>query len=553
MLFVVVVIASSTALYLSRLGFASDDWAFLGSLTTHGDLSAPGRSVEHDFAVYLRPRPVQVAYQALLFAAFGPDPLGYHLVNMAVLALMAMFGYLVLRELGVSRRPAVAVALVYGLLPHYSTDRFWWSAFGYGAAMTLALASLFADLRALQCRRAALWRWKAAALAALAASGLGFEVAIPLLAAAVPLLWYRARRQPEGPLGARLGRTETIAFLGSNVLVLAAIVAFKSAAAPGVGVPGSYLRHLARLALGSTATSFGSYGVGLPEATRWAAATVDGGTLAAGVALALVVGLYLGGLGRRDASIGWPVRVWLRLVAAGLLVFALGYGIFLSNARILFSSSGTSNRVAIAAAAGVAMIWVGLVGAVSAAVPRRWRSAVLAVPVAALCLSGFLIVHGLAASWAEAWERQQVLLADIGTRLPRLEPHTTIILDGVCPYIGPAIVVESNWDLAGALETLYDDPTVRADTVSANLAVDDDGLITRLYADHTAHYAYSPRLLVFDARDGVLRPLPDAQAARIWWSTRDAPDCPRGTPGRGTTLFGWDGRYQRLERDHLWG
>jgi hypothetical protein len=165
----------------------------------------------------------------------------------------------------------------------------------------------------------------------------------------------------------------------------------------------------------------------------------------------------------------------------------------------------------------------------------------------------FAIVHGLAASWAEAWERQQVLLVDIRTRLPRLERHTTIILDGVCPYLGPAIVFESNWDLAGALETLYDDPTVRADTVSANLAVDDDGLATRLYANHTSHYAYSPRVLVFDAHDGAPRPLPDAQASRIWWTTRDEAKCPSGTPGHGTTLFQWNGWYQRLERDHLWG
>jgi hypothetical protein len=552
-LFVAVVIALSTALYLPRLGFASDDWAFLGSLTTHGDLSAPGRSVEHDFAVYLRQRPVQMAYQTLLFGAFGPNPIGYHLVNTFVLALMAVLGYLVLREFGVSRRPAVAVAVVYGLLPHYSTDRFWWSAFGYGAAMTLAFASLYADMRALRSRGAALWFWKAAALTALAASGLGFEIALPLLAAALPLLWYRARRQAEGPLGGRVGRTGAMMFLGCNVVVLAAIVTFKGAVSAGIGVPGSYLHHLARLALGSTATSFGSYGVGLPEATRWAVATVDGVTLAAGIALASVVGVYLGGLGRRDASIDWSVRTWLKFVAAGLLVFALGYGIFLTNARILFSSSGISNRVAIAAAAGLAMIWVGLAGAVSAAVPRRWRAVVLALPVAALCLSSFLIVHGLAASWAEAWQRQQALLADIRTRLPTLEPHTTIILDGDCSYIGPAVVFDSNWDLSGALETVYDDPTVRADVVSANLGVGDDGLSTRLYADHTARYAYSPRLLVFDARDGAFRPLADARAARAWWTSREEPECPRGASGYGTTLFRWDGWYRRLERDHLWG
>ena len=147
-----VIIAASTVQYVARLGFASDDWAFLGSLTTHGDLSAPGRSVEHDFAIYLSARPVQVAYQTLLYDAFGPNLLGYHLVNAVVLAVMGALGYLVLRELAMPRLPAVAVAVTYGLLPHYSTDRFWWAAFGYSAAMMLALASMYADLRAVRSR-----------------------------------------------------------------------------------------------------------------------------------------------------------------------------------------------------------------------------------------------------------------------------------------------------------------------------------------------------------------------------------------------------------------
>jgi hypothetical protein len=552
-LFVAVIIAASTAQYVPRLGFASDDWAFLGSLTTHGDLSAPGRSLEHDFAMHLRPRPVQVAYQTLLYHAFGPNPLGYHFVNTLVLAAMGALGYLILRELHVPRLPAVAVAVTYGLLPHYSTDRFWWAAFGYSAAMTLAFASLYADLRALRSKNGARWLWKAAALAALAASGLGYEIALPLLAAAVPLLWYRSRRAPDGAFSPLLGRRDAIVFLGSNVLVLAAVVAVKLAFPVGVGVGGSYPLHLARLAVGSVATGFGTYGLGLPEGSRWAIATVDRPTLAAGIALAAVIAVYLGTLGRRDPSKTWPLRHWLGLVASGVLVFALGYGIFLTNGRILFSSTGISNRVSIAAAAGVAMIWIGIAGAVSVATPSHWRAWIFAVPVAALCLSGFLIVHGLAATWAEAWQRQQTLLADIRTHLPVLEPGTTIILDGACPYVGSGIVFESNWDLAGALETRYGDPTVRADVVSANLGVDDEGLSTRLYVDHTARYDYDRQLLVFDARNSAVRPLKDADAARTWWATRQEPDCPRGGAGYGTVLFSWDGWYRRLETAHLWG
>src|SRR5829696_8803897 len=485
-LFVALVIAVSALPYLSRLGFSSDDWAFLGSLTTHGDLSAPGRSTEHEFAAYLRPRPVQVAYQTLLHAAFGTDPLGYHVVNTLVLSAIGALGYLVLRELGLDRLPAVALAVTYGLLPHYSTDRFWWAAFGYGLAMTLAFASLYADLRALRAEGAARWRWKLAALAALAASGLGIEIALPLLAAAVPVLWYRSRqyrsrqyqsrqyqsrRLPGGSPGRGPGRPGTIVFLGGNALVLAAVVAVKLAFPVGVGVGGSYPLHLARLALGSAATGFGSYGAGLPEAVRWAVETVDGTTLGLGVALAVAIGAYVAALSRRDTARTWPLRQWVRLIAAGVVVFALGYGIFLTNGRILFSSTSSSNRVSIAAAAGVAMIWVGLAGAVSVAVGPKWRAWIFAPAVAVLCLSGYLVVQGLAAGWAEAWQREQTALAAIRERLPVLEPGTVIVLDGACPYVGPAVVFESNWDLAGALETHYGDPTVRADVASANLTV----------------------------------------------------------------------------------
>jgi hypothetical protein len=551
--FVASIIAVSAALYVRRLGFASDDWAFLGSLTTHGDLSAPGRSTEFDFAEHMRTRPVQVVYQNLLYDAFGPNPLGYHVVNTLVLAAMGALGYLVLRELGLSRLPAVAIAVTYGLLPHYSTDRFWWAAFGYGLAMALAFASLYSDLRALRSSGGARWLWKGAALAALAACGLGFEVALPLLAAAVPLLWYRSRRAPGGPLSRQLGRVGAVLFLGSNVLVLGLVVAVKLAFQVGVGVGGSYPLHLARLTVGSVATGFGSYGLGLPEAVRWAVATVDGWTLAVGVAVAGTVAAYVGRVLRSDESRTWSVRRWLRLVVAGVGVFALGYAVFLTNGRILFSSTGISNRVSIGAAAGVAMIWVGLAGALSAAVPSRWRAWVFAMPIGVLSLSGFLVLHGLAAQWAEAWQRQQATLADIRASLPALEPGTTIILDGTCPYVGPAIVFESNWDLAGALETRYGDPTVRADVVSANLTVGDGDVSTRLYLNHTARYGYDRRLLVFDARHSTLRPLPDARTARAWWATRRPPQCPRGAAGYGALTFSWDARYRRLESASLWG
>ena len=74
------------------------------------------------------------------------------------------------------------------------------------------------------------------------------------------------------------------------------------------GLPGGCRRrqqlslHLARLALGSVAINFGSYGLGLPEAVRWAAATADAATLAVGVLLAVAV-----------CASAWQVEATLRV------------------------------------------------------------------------------------------------------------------------------------------------------------------------------------------------------------------------------------------------
>ena len=133
-------------------------------------------------------------------------------------------------------------------------------------------------------------------------------------------------------------------------------------------------------------------------------------------------------------------------------MYALGYGIFLTNGRILFSSTGISNRVSIVAAAGVAMIWVGWPASSPPGAGPRW-SWVVRLAVAALCLSGYLVVHGTGCDLVGGLAARAGHPGGIQARLPALGPGTAIVLDGACPYVGPGMVFESNWDLAGALET----------------------------------------------------------------------------------------------------
>ncbi|MBA2529169.1 MAG: hypothetical protein H0V19_04290 [Euzebyales bacterium] len=553
--FLALLVVTSWALYVGRLGFSSDDWAFLGSLTTAGDPTSGGPPGGQDFASYLRPRPTVVAYQWLLHALFGLDPLGYHVVNGLVLAAGAVVFLLALGELRVPRPVRVAVPAVYALLPHYASDRFWFAAFGYGLSMLAYFASLYADLRVLRSRRAARWAWKAAALSSLVAAALGYEIVIPLLAGNVALLWYRARLLDRGQ-HSLAGPAAIRSMLTANVLALATIVAWKAVVSVGEASPDRYLLHVARIATGAVATSYGTYGAGLPWALRWAAAAADTATLALALLLAVGTYAYLLLTFRRPPVDLPDRRRWLLLAVAGGVVFGLGYAIFLVSSRIVFTSTGINNRVAIAASAGVAMSLVGVAGWLSAWLPSaRARAHGFCLLVTALCVSGFLIVNALAMSWAGAWQREQIVLGEIEERFPRLQPGSTVLLDGVCPYVGPAVIFESNWDLAGALEVRYQDPSLRADVVSERLQVGEDALTTVLYGSLRARYPYGPGLLVYDHRRGTVTPLPDAAAARSYFGDgppRRSVACPHGLAGTGVTLFPMDRWYRRVEDRYLW-
>jgi hypothetical protein len=545
-LFVVVL---SVAQYLPHLGFYSDDWAFVGSLSSFGDYTSAGRSQGQVFTDYLRPRPTQAALSSVLFSAFGLEPLGYHVVNAGFLAAMTVLFYLVLRELRLPTSVSLTVPTVYVLLPHYTTDRFWFAAFAYTLGMALYFLSLLAELRAIRHTGAARWRWKIVALFALIVGGLGLEVTLPLLVANVGVAWYVMRRWcGRGPV-AELGRARATLFFGGNVLAIALIGAFKASTTVGGEIEGSYLLHVARLTLGGLFSSYGTYGVALPQTTAVSARAQP----PSAVALAGLLGLAVAGYVWLRSPMTLPHRgTWYRLAACGLMTVALGYSVFLASSRILFTSSGISNRVSIAAAAGVAMTFVAAVGWAASWLPHgASRTLVFCLGVGLLCGSGLLIISALAQHWAMAWDEQQDVLAAIEEEFPSLPRRSTIVVDGVCPYRGPAIVFESNWDLAGALEVEYGDPTVTADVVTRHTEVEDSGLRTSIYGDHVAHYPYSDRLWIFDVRDNWAVRLPNEAAARRYLSASNASTastCP-GRPGVGEVVFPFDHRWNALQAE----
>jgi len=537
----------SAALYVTGLGFYSDDWTVVGYAGMSADQTFMGifRAIYGDL---VQMRPVQFLYLAGLYKVFGLDPLGYHVVNTLVLAAGAVLFYLVLRELREPRVLALTVPLVYALLPHYSADRFWVAAFQATLSMTLFFLCLYADLKAWRpnaspSRRLAWgldWRWKAVSVAALLSSALAYEVFLPLFLFSPVLVGYAARQRAS----ARPRSVGVLASFAPNLLALGAVALFKvrttSRADFGADDPVYHIEWFAKLVKSSAEVGFVELGLALPfRLHQIAGAYFDGATFVVGGALGALVFLYLSRVAEPSAlpSVARAVAYG----AAGLVLFVAGYAVFLTNYNALVTATGIANRVAIAGAVGVALCFAAGAGGISAlfrSTPmRRW---VFCAIVAFLAGGGLVVNATVASFWVEAYDEEQRVLAAVQNHFPVLPQGSTVLIDGLCPYVGPAVVFESSWDLAGALMLRYRDYALRADVLTPTSEVEDEGISTSIYggAIYTL-YPYGENVYVYDYRRDASTPLPNAGAARRYFESAGIaePPCPAGSAGYGVPIF----------------
>jgi hypothetical protein len=536
----------SVILYLPHLGFYSDDWGFLGAFATAPDQSIGGLwHRQYEWHTTMRIRPTQMILQVLVYWLFDFNPAPYHIFNTLVLVLLAVVLYRTLRELSVNRPLAVAVPAIYLMLPTYSTNRFWFASFGYAVSMMFGVLSLYFDLRGLR-HRSSLVAWKLLALIAVAISALGYEVVIPLLLFAPLLVWHQARRtSPSGSTGA-LGMGGAAAYLGSNVFILLLILAYKvfvvvNNSFLAANTPGLSLYHVAWVAYGALKVNFGTYGVALPDALMWSVDHVSWTVLVvAGIVGVLTFG-YVTRLGGSEDRFELR-RISLRLASLGVLVFGLGYAIFVVTVQITFTSTGNGNRANMAGALGMAILFAAGATWLSSFVKERdARQFAFGAIVAALCVTGFLINNALAGFWTRAWDTERAVMSNIEGKMPDLPSRTTVLVSGVCPYVGPAVVFETWWDTSGILQVLYNDQTLEGDVTTGEVMIKSRGIRTSVYGER--FHRYGPRLILFQHRRGDAVPLVDAKVARHHLST-GAQDCPASIPGEGVTVLPFD--YARL-------
>ena len=522
--------------YLGRLDFYSDDWGII----SHFEAAArSGGSVIAATLPNFALRPVQGVYLALLYDAFGLRPLGYHLVNTGVIALAVALFYLLLLRLRLSRGEAFAAALIFALLPQLSTVRVWFAAFQIPLSMLFMLVAMHAQLSA---RRSAPVQWSIVAVIATALSIAAYEIFILIIAgfAAVLLLGDLRARRIRGSADWRRGIAPAAVLattLSGGMLKLLSARAAESkdihhyiGLAYGLFWPGYDWRINSGLNL-FAGTSFYSW-VLLRD---WASSLAALFTGRAGAAITVVALLI--------ASLAWwRLRVpdegeWKpkRVLVMGVAAFLLAHAIFVFTGAIVFAPSGIGNRTLVAAAVGFAITLVALFELVSLSASPRHARTLFTGLVVLTSVAGTARVELIDRYWAEAPEYTREILRAASVDLRNLPEGSTVILDGVCPYHGPAIVFETYWDVSGAL-SIVTGRNLRGDAVSPRMWIVANGIKTSVY-DEPQFFPFGATLFVYNPRLRVLAPLPDQASARRYFGRPGRwTKCPVGYPGQGVVI-----------------
>ena len=522
--------------FLTRLGFYSDDWWILAAFQK--DL-LNGQFGLRTFYTGFEPRPLQGLYLGTLYLLFRLDPLGYHLVNTAVLAGAVVALYRLLVRMRIGRGLAFASAAIFIVLPQLSTARVWYSTFQIPIGLLFAFLALHAQLNFTKTGKA-LWVVTATLFALVSVAS--YEIFAPLIGGFPVWLLYDRWRSDSREPGRREMQLTAVMMATLALAVIVKGIVTDRAQRPDMAM---YMKGLARLvdpaydwrAEGSL-NIFATVEVNLWQ--PFAGMVRGGGAMLRGeLGLpAMLIGIAVG------AVVAW--RLWpnekveeerggaIRLLAIGFGAFLLGHMTFLITSQIMFSPTGIGNRALVAIAIGVALLFAAVAALATNGLGSQRGRSVFAAIVALIAVAGSWRVEQVYLYWAESWTIEQQLFASAKADLKGLPPKSTIIFDGVCPYHGPGIVMETV-EAADFLYLALGYPML-ADTSADRMTVTPEGLRTWIYGDRYL-YPYGDRLFVYDPDKHSVERLTDYRSALTYFSNSTGiRKCPQGYVGQGVLI-----------------
>jgi hypothetical protein len=546
--FLIVIAGLSLSSYIVGLGFYSDDWSLLSYMRLSPDqsLTAVFRAVNSSWDHEIRP--VQFFAYAVPYKLFGLNPLGYHLTDGILFSTGIVLLYVILATLRQPRVLAFSIPVLYMLLPDYSTDRFWMAAHATNISMCLTFLGIYAHLQALRRRNGGFWGWELFAILCVIASGLAYEVFLPLVVATTAFLFI-SELAADLPLTVGACTIAKAALRQSGiVLAVALLVLVKALWAPRAGKIEvvDYIVWVSHYVVKAFVYSYGYHLLELPS-TAWHALRDYSDSMmvitAGFIGAVIFVRLYTLWDQPSAAATNSRARM-LMYLGCGILLFIAGYSLVPINP----AKNGINNRSAIAGTLGVAVSVVGVLGMLTSIASRVWRKALFSAVVGFIGMSGALTIDALAKFWVESYRLQNEILSDIRSHISAIPAGTTLIMDGVCPYDGPAPVFEASWDLSAALSILYGHAGIGANIVTRSLKVEPNGLIIPS-GGRLATYPFG-QLFVYHFGRKTSYALPDASAAQSYFnniSTDRASRCPADFYGNGVDVLG--GFIPMLGRD----
>ena len=194
-------------------------------------------------------------------------------------------------------------------------------------------------------------------------------------------------------------------FILLNIILLGYLILFKIKTTTRLGTF-NYPGNVVHLLLAIFHTNFGVLGAQLPYIwgeilTNYANTQL----LVVGFITYICIFLYLYMTTSKQQSDLPNSSAMRNVIGAGIGIFLLGYAIFFTNNQVGFSPTGIDNRVAIAAAIGIAMTFVGGAGWISNIIlPKKYAHWFFCVLISIICTSGFLVINTLASFWVQASE-----------------------------------------------------------------------------------------------------------------------------------------------------
>ena len=434
--------------HLIRGGLYTDDWslAAIQHQSGTGALLSNLASANHS-------RPVAALFLALTAALSGTNPQIHALWGMLTLLSAVSSIYLLLRYMGLGKGDALAIALLFMIFPFSDSSWLWYSASHSYLAIAFAAIGAVLALRGVDQRYTTGIVYHCGALAMFALSLLTYQDAAGVIC--LSTLMYLPRIPWR--------RAVTFGAIDATVVLLAlrlpTVITGSAGSTANQVIPVSGQVDHAKL--------IGNQGLKLLTV-----ALVPFGDPRRSIVL--LVALCIVGLGaglvlraRTQDEAQW-LRRCLFLVVAGGAVLIAAYAVYVPAPINLYQplGKGEENRVNVMAALGYVTIVFALAMMLASGVvrtlrcPPAWTRGVGLVIVATVCVGYVHRTRQDIASWGRAGSIQRQELR--GLRAMGRPPRgTTIYAFGGVGATAPGVFgFRVTWDLNGAVELLWNDPTL---------------------------------------------------------------------------------------------